>query len=65
MDVAFDPTFTSRTYQVVSCEGLTSGVWTALGSYQETTNGTEERTVRHLTATNNPTFYRVQVSYDP
>lgn len=64
MDVSFDPTFTSRTYQVVSCEALTSGVWTALGSYQETTNGTE-RTVRHLNATNNPTFYRVRVTYDP
>ena len=64
MDVTFDPTFTSRTYQVVSCEVLTSGVWTALGSWQETSNGTE-RTVRDLNATNNPTFYSVRVTYDP
>lgn len=64
MDIAFDPAFTSRTYQVVSCEALTSGVWTALGSYKETTNGTE-RTVQDLDATNNPVFYRVRVTYDP
>ena len=63
-DISFDPTFTSRTYQVVSCEALTSGVWTALGSYQESTNGTE-RTVRHVNATNTPTFYRVRVIYNP
>ena len=64
MDLTFDPTFTTRTYQVVSCEALTSGVWTALGSFQETTNGTE-RTVRHLNATNPPSFYRVRVTYNP
>lgn len=64
MDISFDPTFTSRTYQVVSCEALTSGVWTALGNFQESTNGTQ-RTVRDLTATNTPVFYRVRVTYAP
>jgi hypothetical protein len=64
VDVSFDPTFTSRTYQVVSCEALTSGVWTGLGRFQESTNGTE-RTVRDLTASNTPVFYRVHVTYTP
>lgn len=63
-DVSFDPTFTSRTYQVFLCQALTSGVWNVLDSYQETTNGTE-RTVRDLNATNTPAFYRVRVTYDP
>jgi hypothetical protein len=64
MDISFDPTFTSRTYQVVSVNALTSGAWTALGAFSESTNGTE-RTVRDLTATNTPVFYRVRVTYEP
>jgi len=60
MDILFNPTFTDRNYIVYKTEDITSDTWTNMTAFTESTNGTD-RTVRDLNATNNSSFYRVQV----
>jgi hypothetical protein len=63
-DIVIDPAYSNRTYTIQKRAVLCGGNWGNVQSVAKFTNGTEQ-TIRDLSVTNNPVFYRVQVDFTP